>query len=80
MWQAVCCLIVNVVLVSSENCAIGRARKEIAARKATNEEHRDLELEQAFVAWAAYRTGGGQERFEVWRQRWMKDKEGQDGR
>lgn len=70
----------NVVLVSSENCAIGRARKEIAARKATNEEHRDLELEQAFVAFATYRVNAGAERFEQWRQEWMKQRGGQDGR
>lgn len=63
-----------------QRIAAERRRDEIAARKEQDEKHRDPELEQAFVAWAAYRTGGGQERFEVWRQRWMKDKEGQDGR
>lgn len=60
--------------------AAERRRDEIAARKAKDAEHRDPELEQAFTAWAAYRTGGGQERFETWRQRWMRDKEGQDAK
>lgn len=60
--------------------AAERRRDEIAARKAKDEKHRDPELEQAFTAWAAYRTGGGQERFEVWRQQWIKDKESTDVR
>lgn len=57
--------------------AAERRRLEIAARKAKDAEHRDPELKQA---WAAYRADGGQERFETWRQQWMRDKEGQDGR
>ena len=60
--------------------AAERRRDEIAVRKAQDEKHRDPELQQAFTAWAAYRTGGGQERFETWRQRWIKDKEAKDGR
>lgn len=63
-----------------QRIAAERRRLEIAARKAKEEKHRDPELEQAFTAWAAYRTGGGQERFEQWRQEWMKDKEATDGR
>lgn len=57
-----------------------RRRLELAARKAKDAEHRDPETEAAFIAWASYRAGGGQERFEAWRQRWMLERGGQDGR
>lgn len=60
--------------------AAERRRLEIAARKATDEERRDPELEQAFVAFASYRVNGGTERFEQWRQEWLKQRGGQDGR
>lgn len=39
----------------------------------------DPDVQQAFVAWASYRASGGQERFEPWRQEWLKDKEATDG-
>jgi hypothetical protein len=39
----------------------------------------DPDVQQAFVAWAAHRASGGQERFEPWRQEWLKAKEAKDG-
>lgn len=63
-----------------QRIAAERRRLEIAARKAADEEHRDPELEQAFVAFASYRVNGGTERFETWRQEWMKQRGGQDGK
>jgi hemerythrin len=61
--------------------AAARARDELAARKAEQERKRDPELEEAFVAWAAYRVNGGDMKFETWRREWLSTtQEAKDGR
>jgi len=61
--------------------AAARARDELAARKRTDEQQRDPELEEAFVAWAAYRVNGGDMKFETWRREWLTTtQEAKDGR
>lgn len=35
----------------------------------------DPDVTQAFVAWARHRMEGGHERFEPWRQRWLKERQ-----
>jgi hypothetical protein len=61
--------------------AAARARDELAARKASQEKHRDPQLEEAFVAWAAYRVNGGDMKFEQWRREWLTTtQEAKDGR
>jgi len=59
--------------------AAERRRDELAARKAEQERKRDPELEEAFVAWAAYRVNGGDMKFDAWRREWM-TQEATDGR
>ena len=39
----------------------------------------DAEVQQAFVAWAAHRANGGQERFEPWRREWLTTQGAKDG-
>jgi hemerythrin len=61
--------------------AAARARDELASRKRNDEQHRDPELEEAFVAWAAYRVNGGDMKFEQWRREWLTTtQEATDGR
>jgi hemerythrin len=61
--------------------AAERRRDELAARKAEQERKRDPELEEAFVAWAAYRVNGGDMKFEQWRREWLTTtQEAKDGR
>ena len=54
-----------------QRIAAERRRDELAARKRAEEARRDPELEEAFVAWAAYRVNGGDMRFDEWRREWL---------
>ena len=54
-----------------QRIAAERRRDELAARKRAEEARRDPELEEAFVAWAAYRVNGGDMKFEQWRREWL---------
>jgi hypothetical protein len=64
-----------------QRIAAERRRDELAARKASQEKHRDPELEEAFVAWAAYRVNGGDMKFDQWRREWLTTtQEAKDGR
>ena len=60
--------------------AAARARDELAARKRADEARRDPDIEAAFTAWAAYRTNGGDMKFEQWRREWLTTQEAKDGR
>ena len=61
--------------------AAARARDELAARKRAEEARRDPDIEEAFVAWAAYRVNGGDMRFDEWRREWLTTtQEATDGR
>jgi hypothetical protein len=51
-----------------------RRRDEMAARKAAQEAARDPEIEQATIAYLAYRTAGGQELWETFRRKWLMDR------
>jgi len=57
-----------------------RRREELAARKAAQEKNRDPEMEQATIAYLAYRSAGGQETWESYRRRWFMDRRQPDGR
>ena len=63
-----------------QRIAAERRRLEIAARKANDEEHRDPELEAAFIAWATHRAEGGSMKFEEYRRERLKAQEATDGR
>ena len=63
-----------------QRIAAASARDELAARKRNDEQHRDPELEAAFVAWAAYRVNGGDMLFDQWRREWLTTQEAKDGR
>jgi hypothetical protein len=57
-----------------------RRREELAARKAAQEAARDPEIEQATIAYLAYRGAGGQELWETFRRKWFMDRREPDGR
>lgn len=52
-----------------------RRRDELAARKADQEAKRDPDLEQATIAYLAFRAGGGHESWESFRRRWFMDRQ-----
>jgi hypothetical protein len=63
-----------------QRIAAARARDELAARKRNDEQHRDPELEAAFVAWYSHRLAGGDMTFDEFRREYLAGKEGHDGR
>ena len=57
-----------------------RARADLAARKAAQEENRDQEIESAVIAYHAHRIGGGGMSWEDFRREWLMTRGGRDGR